>query len=203
MDDTGLPPPPAPAPLPPPPGHPPKKNSTKTVLIIIGVLAGVSLLFCLVVAGFAVWGFKKSGADKLIASAMESQNGPGPTALRARGCETAIAMNLGDSLKLEGLDAADFKMLQVVCTLGEGNRLGCDEAARVFSDAAKPTDAFNITVAEKSGTAVCDGLYLPTGERMPEPTPEEEVPGDELDMGGEEPDEEPGDGATPPAAPEP
>jgi hypothetical protein len=208
MNPTGTPPPP----LPPPP-QPPASSGRKVLFIVLGIIGLIGLVIC-VVSAYVAYRLKNSelgrNVGEMVQAAAKGQQAPGAQALRDRGCTQAHVMDMRPFLKaaLEATDAGaelteeDLPPgMQVTCRVPEGSPLGCDEVAKIYAEAAKPTAHFTVAVLP-GPEASCTEAYTAAGERRQMPDYEGELEGEPVDdfQMGDRPAEgqQPPPGATPP-----
>lgn len=159
-----------------------------------GCLKIVLVLFAFAVLGMfglAYYVSTTPAGQKVIGAAMEGyavlsegKKAPGMDALRAAGCQEALAIDMArlkkiveqfdTSAKTEITPNVDVELL-VHCQLPKTvMNPTCDEVAKVYIQAAKPQRNFGVVIQEnepkvgtgKQANSRCDGLYTPSGVRQ-------------------------------------
>ena len=156
----------------------PKKSSKGclTVLLVLGAIAG---LICLV-GGFFAWrasqdpelqkvlGAVTKGAQVVV----KGTKAPGAEELRGAGCQQALVLSVSEMMEAasEFIDAGALDELNVgvalMCQVPlRSGAPDCAKLAQVYVKAAKPTEAFMVTVrATGDQKPVCDASFDATGQ---------------------------------------
>jgi hypothetical protein len=205
------------------PGAPvPGAKKSNGCLVAVGVLAGVTLLSCLV-GGLVLWRVSKNPEVMKVLNtigegaklAIEGSKAPGAEELRKAGCPQAIIVDGRRMTELVSkfLDAGEDALppdasadVVVICqgTSAKDTLPSCDQAALVYAQAALPAGPFRVIVS-RQGTGNeqgndCEGLYDAMGAALPDAPPDEEL--HEGEDPGFDADEEPAPDAPAPEAPE-
>lgn len=181
----------APPPYQPGVGPPPQQKSNKGCYIALGVVGVLLLIIAGTVIGVVYWVGQKVASSpefedlRKVAKVMkegmaiivEAQNAKGTKELRGAGCQQAMVLDLGRLEKLAeifdaGAPPADPNMPKkiAICQLQSGSEgPSCDEAAKVYVEAASPSGNFALVV-QKAGQdqPKCSQLYDSGGKSIKE-----------------------------------
>ena len=162
-------------------GFAPAKKSGSGCLTIFLILMGISVVSMLGV-GFYLWREfgALAGSFKDLANVMlEARSAEGTKELRDLGCDEAMAI---DTEKLTGvLKEVEREIAKkegrapkeirgqgdgryVACSVKKGAGPGCDDAAKTYVDAAKPSQPFTLVVTKQNDKAQCGGRYSADGK---------------------------------------